>query len=508
MKRKILLPLLLVVAVASITGCGKKEKETREVENYNTAFFIKEGSKYALFSDEGKQLTGFDFTYASTISNGTALVKIDDVSAVIKADGKMLIDLGKYKYIYRESGLYKVNDENGNQYLLDSKGKKIADMADKELSTYIGEEYLLLLDKTKNEYTVLDSKGNSLVTFAKGDSEEKPSTNEAKNFVSVYNNGKNYILDLISAKKLLEFDADAHYCVNNASDDGKIITLNSCVGTFQKQDKVTYRVIKDGKLYDLSDKCDTVGYNGENLTCKKDSKNYLLDSNLNVGISTDSASYTDSEHYAKAKSGSFNGIDFYEKDNVVKNVECRTMHEYGYNKSGLIILTTYFSKPCGTQSGSYEFYNNKGEKQFDKTFASAQKFDDNGFARVSEDRQTYYLIDTKGNKVTDDYKSISTRSDYYVVSKDELVGLLDEKAKVIVEPKYKSVDILTKNGVKYAKFTTTDSKYVIYNLKDNKEVATFDSAPNTTSNDYMVVTRDGKKVYYTYTGKEFYTENN
>ena len=511
MKKKVLLSLLIIVALFTVTGCGGKKASTkkvdgRKVENYDSAFFIKEGTNYALFSDSGKKITDFVFTYAGSFVNGAALVKnADGQSGVINSNGKYVVPLGKYKYVYQEAGLYKVQDEENNSYLLNASGKKIADLKDATINTYIGEvKYSILFDKTKEEYKVLDIDGNTMITY-KGKSDNKPQTNSEKNFLSVYGSGKNYIIDLITGKKVIEFEADQHFCVNNASEDGKIITLNSCVGTFQKQDTVLYKFIKDGKLYDLTDKCDKVAYNTNNLVCIKDNKTYLLTDKLEVGIPTDGTSYTDQNHYAKAKSGSFNGIDFYENDKVVTNVACRTMHEYGYSKGGLIILTTYYSQPCGTTSGTYEFYNQKGEKMFDKSFKFASKFDDNGLAKVSEDKQTFYLIDTKGKKVSDEYTYMYERNGFYIVTKDSKIGVLDKTGKVIIEPKYKSVDPFTSNGKQYFKLTTEDSKYIIYNVESKKEIVTFDQAP-LTNNNYMSITKDGKKVYYTYTGKEFYSE--
>ena len=512
MKKKVLLSLLVLVALFTVTGCGgkkessKKKIDGRTVTNYNSAFFIKEGGSYALFSDTGKKLTDFDFTYGGSFNNGAALVKDKDGKpGVIDTNGKMIVPFCKYKYVSQEAGLYKITDEEGVATLINAKGKKVADLKDTTVSTFIGEgKFAILFDKNKEEYKVIDVDGNAMITF-KGTSDDKPSTNSEKNFLSVYSNGKTYIIDLITGKKVTEIEADQHFCVNNASDDGKIITLNSCVGTFQKQDVTYYKFIKDGKVYDLSDKCDKVAYNSNNLVCIKDNKTYLLTDKLEVGIATDNTTYTDATHFAKAKSGSFNGIDFYEGDKVVKNVECRTMHDYGYSNNGVVILTTYFSKPCGTESGTYEYYNQKGELMFDKSFKNANKFDNNGLAKVSEDRVAYYLIDTKGKKVTDDYTNIYERNGYYTVVKEGKTGVLDKTGKVIVEPKYKTADSVTYQGKQYFKLVTEDSKYIIYDAEAKKEVVTFDEAP-TTGTDYITITKDGKKVYYTYTGKEFYSE--
>ena len=504
------LGVVLGVAVLTIclSGCGSKNKNTKE--EYSDAFFIKEDSKYALFNNEGKKLTDFVFTAVGTTTNfrkGSAIVKKDDKNGIIGSNGKMIVDFGKYKYIYESAGLYKATDNDSNEYLLDSNGKVLFNLKNASINTYFGvSSYSLLFEKDKKKYSVLNSDGKILVTFNEKEGAENPTTNEEDGFISVFYNKKNYILDGESGKKVMEFDSDIHYCVNNVSEDGKVITMNSCVGIlFQRDYETTYKFIKDGKLYDLSDKCDRVNYINNALTCTKDSKTYLLDSKMNIGISTEGIAYKDGDHYAKLKDGSFNGVDFYNNNKVVKNVECRSIKETGYSETGLYILSTYYSTKCGTTSGTYEYYNEKGENAFGKSFARANKFDVNGLATVSEDKKNFYLIDTKGKKVSEDYDNIYLDSEYYITTKNNLKGILDNKGKQVIEAKYKSVDVFEEQGVKYAKLTTEDSKYIIYNLSKGKEIITLDSNPSTNAN-YIYTSKDGKKTYYTYTGKEFYKE--
>ena len=493
--------LVLVLVLCLPKGSGKSNKN----KNYSTAFFLREDDKYALFSNDGKKLTGFEFTYAGTIVNGTAIVKKDDAYGVIGSNGKMVVDFGKYKYISGVGALYKVRDNEGNEYLLDSKGKKISDLKNAEVNSYIGENlYVILHDKEAKSYKVLDQDGKAVVSFAEVKDAEKPATNSEDGYVSVFYNDKNYILNLNTGKKVLDFDSDAHYCVNNVSEDEKVITMNTCVGMFEKQDETKYKFIKDNKLYDLSDKCDKVVYSSETLVCMKDNKKYLLDSKLNVGANVDSAAYIDSDHYAKLKDGSFNGVDFYDKDKVVKNVECRTIKEIGYNKN-YYVLGTYYSTKCNTTSGKYEFYDKDGNKMFDKTFERINNFDNNSLARVSENKTSYYLINTKGKKVSDEYDSISNNNDNYIVTKNNLKGILNSKGKLVIEPKYKSADIYEIQGVKYAKLTTEDKKYIIYNIDNDKKIMTLDTNPSLAEN-YIYTITDGKKTYYTYKGKEIYKE--
>ena len=92
--------LLVFVMLLTITGCGSSTSSSSS----NNAFFIKEGSNYALFSDSGNKLTNFDFTYAGNFVDGSALVKNSKgESGVINTSGAMVVPFGKYKYVYQEA---------------------------------------------------------------------------------------------------------------------------------------------------------------------------------------------------------------------------------------------------------------------------------------------------------------------------------------------------------------------------------------------------------------------
>jgi hypothetical protein len=509
MKKKILLVMLVFVALFAFTACGKKSKKNndRSQQEVADAFFIKDGSKYALFSKDGKKLTNFDFTYAGNIINGTAVVEKDDEKGIIKSNGKMAVNFGKYKYISSSHGLYTARDEKYHEYLLDSNGKVIADLEDSKIMSFITDDnYTILFDKKNEKYKVLDVNGKAVITFdATDDEDEEPTVNSEDGYLSVHYDNKNYIIDLLSGKKLLEFNAKEHYCVNIVSKDGKKMTLNSCVKSYESQDKVKYKFIADGKLYDLSDKCDKITfYSDKDFVCIKDYKEYLIDSSYNVGIQIDGAAYKDNDHYAKAHGGAFDGIDFYNKDKVVKTVECRKISDDGYVASGIYLLTTYYSRTCGTDSGSYDFYNEKGEKVFDKTFARAKNFDKNSIAIVSEDKENYYLIDTKGTKLSKDYDEIITRNNYYETRKNNLEGAIGTDGKLIVDAKYTDIWESQYNGNNYLVFNENNKKYILYSLDKKKEVTTFDAKPSFNS-DYIYVNKDGKTEYYTYEGKKFYT---
>ena len=512
-KNKLVLVIILGIMVALgivVFFCLKKNDATnKEFDiNYSTSFFVKDSNgKYALFNDDGKKLTDFAFTSTSNFVNGTALVKKDDAYGIINANGKMTTDFGKYEYITTAAGMYQVRSDN-HYYLINGDGKILYDMENMDLDTFIGVgTYSLLEDKNSMTYKVLNYEGKIMISFPiNKNAEDDPSTNEKDGYVSIFYNNKNYILNPMTGKEIVSFDSNLKYCISNIEENGKIITLNSCVPWYQSQEKTYHKLFKDGKLYDLADKCEEFKYSDGFFVCTNDYQNYLLDSNLNIGINTSSKAYIDNNTYAMEKAGSFNGVDFYSNGSIVKNVECRVLKENGYMKNGLYILGTYYSNTCGTDFGTYEYYKSNGENAFGKSFARAEKFDKNGLAKVSDDKKSYYLIDANGKKISQDYDNILLNLDYYIVTKDDLEGIIDKDGKVVADCLYSRINITENQNKKYATLITSDKKYIIYDLEKKSELLTLDSSPSFNLH-YISVSKGGKNIYYTYKGNMFYETN-
>lgn len=515
--KKILLIVIAILVIGMMVFAGYKfffEDKTSNEEfdiNETTAFFLQDSdSKYALFNEEGKQLTEFIYTHVGSFINGTAEVETDEQEGIINVYGKITVPLGKYKYITQEGGLYSVSEykeESYNKSLVNGSGKILYNLNKVDVNSFIGTDTFLILEfEEENKYTVINYEGKELVSFPKVDDEiEDPSTNEEDGHISIFYNNKNWIFNVNTGKQLAAFDSELHYCVNRVSEDGNIITLNSCVSWFQSQDKTYYKFIKDGKLYDKTNECQKVWQNQGNLFCSKDDyKEYLLDANLNIGFETSGKAYKDNNNYAQNNEKTFNGVDFYQNGSIVKNVSCRLLRDSEYSETGIFILKSYYSRDCGTESGMYDYYKSNGEKLIEKSFVRAENFDFNGLAKVSEDKINYYLINEAGNQIGGTYNTISLSSDYYIITKDELKGIMNKEGKEILPCSYSKIEIITKHNKKYARLTTSDSKYIIYDLDKHKEVFSLEYAPNMNSEHYITTTSNNKTQYYTYSGKMFY----
>lgn len=516
--KKVLLIVIALLVVGGIVFAGYKFflKDKTSNEDFDikatTSFFLQNAdSKYALFNEDGKQLTEFVYTYAGSFVNGTTKVKVDDQEGIINTSGKMIVPLGKYKYITQEGGLYSVSEdteESYNKYLIDGNGKKLYDLDDVDVDSFIGVDTFLILDFDKEDkYTVINYKGKELVSFPKVNDDEvkDPSTNEEDGHISIFYNNKNWIFNVNTGKQLASFDSELHYCVNRVSDDENIITLNSCVSWFQSQDKTYYKFIKNGKLYDKTNECDKVTLNSGNLFCHKEYDEYLLDSNLNVGIKTYGKAYSNTkDSYVMESATEDYTVDFYQKGKIAKSVSCRDLKETGYTKSDIYILNTHFNKACGTESGTNEYYKANGEKLVEKSFSSAEPFDSNDLAKVSEDKKNYYMIDKTGKQVGKTYSNISLYAGFYIITNNDLKGVMNKEGKEIIPASYSRVDISTHKERAFASLKTAENKYIVYDLNKNKELFSVDTTPAMNYEHYITTTSNGKTQYYTFDGKMFY----
>ena len=520
--KKIIIIIIILLAVAGCAFVGYKifSKDKTKKENFDiketTSFFLQNSvSKYALFNENGKQLTEFLYTRVEDFVNGYAVVEIDDQEGIINENGKMTVPLNKYKYITLKGGLYSVSEiteKSYNKYLIDGNGKILYDLDKVDVNSFTDvDTYLIIELKEENKYKVINYGGKELVSFSKVDDDEvkDPSTNEEDEYISIFYNNKNWIFNVNTGKQIAAFDSELHYCVNRVSDDKNIITLNSCGSWYESQDKTYYKFIKDGKLYDKTNECDSIKQSSGILFCNKDDKQYMLDSNLNISIETtpkayNNKAYNNSNGYVMNNPTTFNGVDFYKNGKLVKNVSCRSLKETGYTATDVYILGTYYSRDCGTQQGEYEYYKANGEKLNDKSYKRAEKFDSNGLAKVSEDKTNYYMIDKNGKQVGNVYTNISLDRGFYIITNNDLKGIMNKEGKEIIPATYSKVNISTHNERHLATLTTPEKKYIVYDLDKNKKLFTLEAYPNMNNGNYITTSSDGKTQYYTYDGKMFY----
>ena len=127
----------------------------------------------------------------------------------------------------------------------------------------------------------------------------------------------------------------------------------------------------------------------------------------------------------------------------------------------------------------------------------------------------YYLIDLKGNRISGKYADTDsgiivypiegTKNTYLLVENESKTLFKVVNSKVVDNSVIKSKDITTNknNDVVYA-IIEKDSKYIVKNLENYKDVVTLDKKPSF-NKEYFTVYNNGVTEYYSYnTGKMFY----
>lgn len=503
--------LLLLAIIFLVFSFGKKNLISTEYDIYHTnSFFLQDkNSKYALFNSSGKKLTDFIYTDASEFINNSSIVKINDKYGLINSNGETTIKIGKYNYLYSNAGLYKAVDKKYRDYLVDRNGKILYDLKEVEITTFSGVDTYMLV-KTKSETLLLNYEGEKLLTIKNIIDEEEPKISGEENIILVFYNNKNYVLNFVNNEKISTFNSNKQYCISKISDDKKIILLRSCNSNLENEEEIEYKVIINSKIKNINSKCKYVYISNNKLICSEGyGKNeYLLDSNLKIGSMISEAAYISNGNYTKMENGSYKGVSFYKNNKLLKKVYCKKMESVG-EVHGLYILNTNFyskySMPCNYEFGIYEFYDINGNRVFNKYFKQVTNFDDKNLARVSDDGINYYLINMKGKKVSSNYSEIdmSDKEYYTVINAKGLRGILDGNGEEIIKCKYSDVEIKELGDNDFAVLTTSDLKYIVYNLKSKKEILITLESPELQDN-YIEVEKENKTQYYTYNGKLFF----
>ena len=511
-KNKIVLILLLIIIVAVIIGVViyfVNNKKIMGIGKYNdNAFFIEVDGKKLLFNDDGKRLTDIEYIYATSFSNGTAVVENPNKEyGIINSSGKMVLDYGKYKYIYSFKPLYKACYDLSNCELITGSGQVLYNSDGIAPLTYgSNDSFLVLKDEKNMVYRILNNNAKEMIKIPiNSEIVTNPIISSKDNYISVYYENKTYIIDLDAAKVIKTYDGN--YCLSIHYEDDKIWIIGPCNNS--KTTAANYIVLVNGKEYNLGDKCDFLHRSFGTYVCTKNKRDFLLDKNFNDVVDITDGAYYDDKTYAIGKKDSvvsnksINTIEFYENGNLVNTVSNVLLDKKGYTSMKLYsVYDLNLSKPA------YVFYNSKGELAFDKKFRKVYRIDPDQKAYVTEDGNKAYMINEKGERLYGDYDSLYGDGDnYHIVKKSGLYGIVDDSGNNILDFIYNSIEPVTVNGLnkKYVLLKTTDSKYIVYCVDDKKEVLTYENQPSFYRH-YITTTKARKLTYYTYTGNVFYEE--
>lgn len=508
-KKKLIIIIVAIVAVIVLFKLifGSNVKSYEELFETDSFFLSDNNGKYALFNESGKKLTAFEFDNSATFFNGSAYVRNSDGKyALINEKGKFLVDYNDYTSIVRSGPLYLAIDAKYETKLLNAKGKKVETL-EKAESLDLSSSGLVSVVKYEDEYKIYNYKGKSILKFDRVlDEKDLPSLSSYGQYVSVFYNGKTYVVDAVKGKKLVSFISESKYCIESINEDNEDLYILKSCGTGSSNEK-SFKLVKKKKvLYEkVNSACTSMSFAGENVICDTKDGEVILDKKGNEVLNVeDGVAFIDSETYAK-NSESSTAVEFYKKGKLKKTVNCLKLSREGYIESGVYLLATTYDSACNTRYGTYQYFKENGEALTKEQFTSATSFDDNGLAVVSVNSDDYYLINKKGKKVSSAYDRIGyATGEYYVATiSSDIKVLINTKGKEIVKAEDIDVDMIAEDEY-YAVLEHANDTYAVYNVNKKKEIIKLDSEP-TLSEHYFRTSKDGKKQYYTYKkGKLFH----
>ena len=119
--------VIVGVVVALLYSNQTDPADPRASLSYSTSFFIHDNNKYTLWDSDGKRVTEEEYDNQSGFLSGYAMVKKDDQYGIIRENGTMSVEFGKYGNIVSKSGLYLAQDDNTKEYfLLTGSGNELA----------------------------------------------------------------------------------------------------------------------------------------------------------------------------------------------------------------------------------------------------------------------------------------------------------------------------------------------------------------------------------------------
>lgn len=492
----------------------KEEGGLSESLTHATSFWIanSEGDATALFDMDGNQLTDFIYDiYSKKFINGVTMVKTKDGKpGLIDTKGNLVVGLDQYKYIFEEGGNYRAVDADYNDYLLNSAGKMIRMLEEDEEFFDDVDGYTYSIIESENDYTIIDYNGETVLTLPKEDDVElgRNYMHSQGDYLSIFYNQTNYIINLATKQVEIELP-NQHYCIDTIKDNEMIIY--AC-GPIDSEYSSEYKWIRDGKvIYSTTlDSSEKLNFSRNNVILQG-TPSWMLDENGNKVFEITHSFYIDDKNYIIEDEDDWNTLHLYVDGNLKDDLEC-SLWKWNVNYDVYWLDCTDDRFVSDSVFGKKILFNSDGTRVNDKNYELAYEPDENGNSVVTEDRENYYLINIKGERISGDYANDNSYNKIYPIEgMPELYSAMRKDGQEAIF-KINGEDLITGDEIRtevasnektYA-IVKRDEKYSIYDLSNMKEMATVDEKPYTRS-EYFTTSLNDKTQYYSYTtGKMFY----
>ena len=173
---------LAVLVLAAIFGIAMLLVNSNKVDpsdpaaklSYTNAFFVYDNNKNTLWNEKGERVTEDEYSDATSFVGGYAYVKKDGQYGIIKDNGQMSVEFGKYGNITNKGGLYLAQDGNTKEYfLLTGSGTVLARGSDLEIFTASATSGFAAVE-TENKIKVFNYAGKLMAEMSVADDASDP----------------------------------------------------------------------------------------------------------------------------------------------------------------------------------------------------------------------------------------------------------------------------------------------------------------------------------------------
>ena len=483
--------VLIIGVVVAVLCLNKTDaSDPRAQLTYSNAFFIYDNEKYTIWNAEGKRVVEDEFDNQSNFVAGYAYVKKDNQAGIIRDDGKMSVEFGKYGSITARGGLYLAQDGNTKEYhLLTGSGKDLEHSDRTEVYAPSGSSGFAVV-RIEGKVKIYTYAGQLI---AETDAVEgvEPGYTGSHDFGLVYYDNHNWAFDARDGQVLAEFDG-AQYKFDTVSDDRTTILIKNSEETGK------YKLLKDGRVYDLEE---TKYYAVADLNIVLGYDNYseiaLLDNDYKVVKRVaDYLELKDYNNYAVETEG---GVEIYYNGEKVKNLG----EESNVAASG-VLYEDFYAVEAGDKAMFYKLDGSVGINHEYRDIRTL--FDKHHHAVVSDTEGEYYLIDATGKQISEvTFKTATARDGgYELKNNDGKYAIANKDGKPMTEFKYDTV-YYRSNAEPHNIWTGRNAadSYDVINLEKGEVIAEGVNVDSFYTN-YFTVKGDHKIKYYTYSGEMFY----
>ena len=553
---KIIIPLIVVIVAGiflypKIKAMLYKPTVAPPEKLFETTSFwlVNNEKKAAIFNEDGKQLTDYIYTKGSkNFANNTALVKNDkEQFAIITSLGKEIVKFGKYDEIIELGANYIAKTSDDKYVLYNRAGKLIKKLKDKPIIFGIGygldisdEIYLYSGIYDDNKYSIINYAGEEIFTIpfveneytitASGEKKSPKAALYENKYLSVFYNQHNYIINILTKEKIFEFESPLYFNVAAVNEDKNEMFLKSISQqsgwNIDENESIEYKLIRNKEVVYTKtheEEIDEVYYNNGIIEITDIFGNYILTETgekLEVGGKGNIVGYIDYNNYIKL--GENNTKELY-VNNELKNVfNCGRVitnpaRRNNYAEYGLYVLKDCKGEKIATTDNM--IIKPDGSILNTKIYQYISEFDENGNLIVSEDGETSYLINTKGEKISKNYYFNKYRAEYengiknvFNSNKKLYIGTNSDETKTLFDTD--GTEYATANEIDEIANVFSDNIYtvleyddynVVYNITKQKEILKTKEKVYTKDQYIEVDYQDKIECYLYKNGKIFYT---